>query len=63
MLILQIELLDHPFLAVRDCLFIMYAATLRRWRPDSPSATGHVLNGEILLTRNYFSMYSDKGKM
>jgi hypothetical protein len=57
------KLEDHPLLAVRDYLLIMFATTLRKWRPDVPSAMDHVLNGETLLTRNYFSMYSDNGKL
>jgi hypothetical protein len=30
---------DHPLLAVRDCLFNIFAATLHIWRPSPPSAT------------------------
>jgi hypothetical protein len=27
------KLEDHPFSAVRDCLFNVFSATLRNWRP------------------------------
>jgi hypothetical protein len=32
------KLENHPFLAVRDCLFNIFAATLQNWRPSPPSA-------------------------
>jgi hypothetical protein len=31
------KLEDHPFSAVRDCLFNIFAATLHIWRPSPPS--------------------------
>jgi hypothetical protein len=31
------KLEDHPLSAVRDCLFNIFAATLRIWRPSPPS--------------------------
>jgi hypothetical protein len=33
------KLEDHLLSAVRDCLFNIFAATLRIWRPSPPSAT------------------------
>jgi hypothetical protein len=33
------KLEDHPFSAVRDCLFSIFVATLHIWRPSPPSAT------------------------
>jgi hypothetical protein len=30
---------DHPLSIVRDCLFNIFAATLRIWKPSPPSAT------------------------
>jgi hypothetical protein len=30
---------DYPLSAVRDCIFNIFAATLRIWRPSFPSAT------------------------
>jgi hypothetical protein len=33
------KLEDHPLLVVRDCLFNIFAVTLRIWRPSPPSAT------------------------
>jgi hypothetical protein len=33
------KLEDHRLSAVRDCLFIIFAATLHIWRPSPPSAT------------------------
>jgi hypothetical protein len=30
---------DHPLLAVRDCLFNIFAATLPNWKESPPSAT------------------------
>jgi hypothetical protein len=33
------KLEDHPFSAVCDCLFNIFAATLQIWRPSPPSAT------------------------
>jgi hypothetical protein len=33
------KLEDHPLLAVRDCLFNIFAATLHIWRPFPPFAT------------------------
>jgi hypothetical protein len=35
---LKPHLEDHPFLAVRDCLFNIFAATLQNWRASPPSA-------------------------
>jgi hypothetical protein len=32
------KLEDHPLSAVRDCLFDIFAAALRIWRPSPPSA-------------------------
>jgi len=34
----NLKLKDHPFSAVRDCLFDIFAATLNVWRPSPPSA-------------------------
>jgi hypothetical protein len=34
-----LKLEDHPFSAVRDYLFNIFAATLHIWRPSPPSAT------------------------
>jgi hypothetical protein len=33
------KLEGHPLLAVLDCLFNIFAATLHIWRPSPPSAT------------------------
>jgi hypothetical protein len=33
------KLEGHPWSAVRDCLFNIFAATLHIWRPSPPSAT------------------------
>jgi hypothetical protein len=38
-LIFYVELEDHLLLAVRDCLFNIFAAALQNWRASPPSAT------------------------
>jgi hypothetical protein len=34
-----LKLKDHHLLAVRDCVFNIFAATLHNWRPSPPSTT------------------------
>jgi hypothetical protein len=43
------KLEDYPLLAVYNCLFNIFAATLHIWRPPPPSATsGRMLYSGLL---------------